>query len=314
MKTKHQGWGWMLAVDFFFAGMGGAMLVLTGIIELFVGEGRTSLVGNVMGPAFMGIGCCFLVFELGRPFQSWRVFMNPKAILTAGAWIMSIAMVVGLAYASFGLNPAWFGVEKLFWQDMFLVRKLLAVIGVLTGLVVATYPGVLLARHKGRPFWVGPGMITLFLLSSLVTGVSAHFLSALVMRPTVVPGIWGNLPAFAAGLLFFQLVIWFGYLWVKRTGATEAEAVSAQRWISGDISGSFFFVFLFIGTLVPLVLFLQPAPLLQGVGALLVLLGGVTMRCLVVRAGQDRTWLPGEVKYRGRLPLGDEAFLKAWNK
>ena len=23
MSTKHEGWGWMLAVDFFFAGMGG---------------------------------------------------------------------------------------------------------------------------------------------------------------------------------------------------------------------------------------------------------------------------------------------------
>ncbi|GFE59908.1 NrfD/PsrC family molybdoenzyme membrane anchor subunit [Geobacter sp. AOG2] len=314
MSTKHEGWGWMLAVDFFFAGMGGAMLLIAGIIELFVGEGRTSLVGNLLGPVFMCVGCAFLVFELGRPFQSWRVFMNPKAILTAGAWTMSIAIVVGLAYASFGLDPAWFGVEKLFWQDKYLVRKLLAVICVLTGLVVAAYPGVLLARHKGRPFWVGPGMITLFLLSSLVTGVSAHFLSGFAFPPAVVPGVLANFPLLAGALLFFQLVVWFGYLWVKRTGATAAEADSAQRWIAGDLSGSFKFVFLFLGTLVPMVLFLQASPALQGVGALFVLLGGVVMRCLVVRAGHDRTWLPGEQKYRGRLPLGDEAFLKAWNK
>ena len=189
MSTKHEGWGWMLAVDFFFAGMGGAMLVIAGIIELFIGDGRTSLIGNLLGPIFMCIGCCFLVFELGRPFQSWRVFMNPKAILTCGAWIMSIAIVVGLVYASFGLNPAWFGMEKLFWQDWHMLRKLLAVIGIVTGLVVATYPGVLLARHKGRPFWVGPGIITLFLLSSMVTAVAAHYLSSLVLPPPVVPGV-----------------------------------------------------------------------------------------------------------------------------
>jgi len=53
---------------------------------------------------------------------------------------------------------------------------------------------------------------------------------------------------------------------------------------------------------------------MQAIGALLILFGGVVMRCLVVYAGEDRTWLPGEKKYRGRLPLGDEAFLKAWNK
>jgi len=185
---------------------------------------------------------------------------------------------------------------------------------VLTGLVVATYPGVLLSRHKGRPFWVGPGMITLFLLSSIVTGVAAHFLTGLILRPEAPTGVWPNLPALAAGMLFFQLVIWFGYIWVKRTGATEAEAASALRWINGDISGSFKFVFLFLGTLVPLILLLQPAQTFQGSGALLVLMGGVVMRCLVVRAGSDRTWLPGELRYKGRLPFGDEAFLTAWNK
>ena len=118
----------------------------------------------------------------------------------------------------------------------------------------------------------------------------------------------------AGALLFFQLVFWFGYIWVKRTGATAAEAASAQRWISGEFSGSFKFVFLFLGTLLPLILLLQSSQALQGIGAVLVLLGGVVMRCLVVRAGLDRTWIPGEKKYRGRLPLGDEAFLKAWGK
>jgi len=313
MKTKHQGWGWMLAVDFFFAGMGGGMLVIAGIVELFVGAGRTSLLGNLLGPIFMCIGCAFLILELGRPLQAWRVFMNPKAILTAGAWIMSIAIVAGLAFASFGLNPAWLGMDKLFWQDLDFVRKLLAGVCLLTGLVVATYPGVLLARHKGRPFWVGPGMITLFLLSSLVTGVSAHFLSGLVLPPATVPGVWANLPALAGGLLFFQLLIWIGYLWVKCTGATEAEAASALRWISGDYSGSFKFGFMLLGTVVPLVLVLTSSQAFQAVGALLVLLGGLIMRCLVVYAGEDRTWLPGEKKYRSRLPHGDEAFLKAWN-
>jgi protein NrfD len=57
-----------------------------------------------------------------------------------------------------------------------------------------------------------------------------------------------------------------------------------------------------------------PSTLCQGIGALLVLVGGVVMRCLVVYAGEDRTWMPGEQKYRKRLPTGDEPFLKAWNR
>jgi protein NrfD len=315
MKNKHEGWGWMLAVDFFFAGMGGGMLVLAALIELFIGEGRTSFFGNLLGPLFMCVGCGFLVLELGRPLQSWRVFMNPKAILTAGAWIMSLAIVVGLAYAAFDLQPGWFGSESFAWQrDQFLIRKLLSVVCLFTGLVVATYPGILLARHKGRPFWVGPGLVPLFLLSSLVTGAAAQFLSGFVVAPQALPNVWASLPALAGVLLFFQLVLWVAYIYVKRTGATEAEAASALRWISGDKSGTFKYEFLLTGTLIPMVLMMTSSATLQGVGALLVLVGGVVMRCLVVNAGQDRTWLPGELKYRARLPHGDEAFLKAWGK
>lgn len=316
MKIKHEGWGWMLAVDFFFAGMGGGILVLAGIIDLFIGEGRTSFLANLLGPVFMGVGCGFLVLELGRPFQSWRVFMNPKAILTAGAWTMSLAMVAGLFYAAFSLDPRWFGAESFAWQGNYsLVRKLLAVVCTLTGLVVATYPGILLARHKGRPFWVGPGLVPLFLLSSLVTGAAAHFLGGLAVPPDAHPEVLQSLPLLAAGMLFFQLVLWIGYIYVKRTGATVAEAVAAGKWINGDQSGSFKFGFLAAGTVLPLILLLVPQAGLQAVGGLLVLVGGVIMRCMVVNAGRERTWLPGEVRYRNRLPHGDERFLKAvWNR
>lgn len=315
MKHKENEWGWMLAVDFFFAGMGGGMLVIAGIIELFIGGGRTSFLGNLLGPAFMGIGCSFLILELGRPMQAWRVFMNPKAILTCGAWIMSIAMVTGIIYAAFGLNPSWIGADSLAFQEMTGLRKLLAVVNVLTGLVVATYPGVLLGRHKGRPFWVGPGIITLFMLSSIVTGVAAHFVSGLVLAPAADMDVLEKMPALAGALLFFQAVSWFGYIWVKRTGATAAEAASALRWINGDLSTRFIMGFLVVGTVLPMFMSTMTSSMkIQGVAALLVLLGGLIMRLLVVKAGEDRTMIPGEKKYRSRLPLGEEPFLKAWNK
>jgi formate-dependent nitrite reductase membrane component NrfD len=305
MKHKHEAWGWMLAVDFFFAGMGGGMLFITGMAELFFGNGMTSLLGNFIGPVCMGIGSGFLILELGRPFQSWRVFMNPKAILTVGAWTMSVAMAAGIAYASFGID--------LFpWSGWTWARKFLAAISAVTGLVVATYPGILLGRHKARPFWNGPGMMSLFMLSSLVTGVAAHILSGFVVAAPMPDGLKG-FSGLAAGLLGFQLLLWFGYIWVKASGTTESEAAAAQRWINGDLSGTFKGGFLLVGTLLPLILLLLPAGIYQGTGAIFVLVGGLIMRMLVVRSGEDRTWLPGEQKYRSRLPIGDEEFLKAWS-
>jgi formate-dependent nitrite reductase membrane component NrfD len=331
MSTKHQNWGWMLAVDFFFAGMGGGMLVIAAVVELFGGGTRMSLLGNLLGPASMCIGCGFLILELGKPLRAWRVFMNPKAILTFGAWMMSFAITSGFVYAAMAVP-----LDLIFWREWAMLGKCLAVVNLITGLVVATYPGILLGRLKGRPMWVGPGMMALFMLSSLATGGALHYLCAQLMpvlgtllAPMLIPGsalfflsgvlvpvpdaiIWRVLPGGIAALLLLQLLLWSGYLWVKQSGATAAEAASAQRWINGNLSLAFR-CFMILGTIAPLVLMLLPMQAAAALGAVLVLLGGVTMRLLTVRSGEDRTFLPGEQKYRLRLPTGNEEFLhKNW--
>ena len=306
MSHREEGWNWILAVDFFFAGMGGAMLVIAGIVDLFVAGGETSLLGNFLGPVFMSAGSGILILDLGRPFQAWRVFMNPKAILTIGARVMTVSIIVGLAYTSFGIS-------MLPWSGMIVLRKLLAVVCILTGLVVAIYPSFVLGRNKGRPFWSGSGLLSLFLISSFATAASAHILSGMILPPAL-QAAQGSLPGVTALLLACQLLFWGAYLWVKRSGATAPEAVAAEQWISGKFAAPFKTGFLLAGTLLPLVLLLVPMALAQAAGALLVLAGGLLMRILVVYAGEERTWLPGEKRYKSRLPGGDEAFLKAWNK
>lgn len=303
MSHRHDTWGWMLAVDFFFAGMGGAMLCIAGIADLFGHQPGISPWGHFLGPLCVAAGACFLLIELGRPFQGWRVFMNPKAILTFGAWNMLIAILGGLWYASFSL-------AGLPWTGSLALRRVLAVICLLAGFIVATYPGVLLGRHKSRPFWMGTGMMVLFCLSSFVTGFAAHLLCG-----QATGGAGGLLDIFAsiiAVLLALQLVFWPVYLWIKTSGATRWEAEAARRWLQGDLAGAFKYGFLLLGTLVPLLLFLLPGSW-DALGAALVLLGGLIMRLLVVRAGEERTWLPGQRLYYARLPVGTEEFLKAWD-
>lgn len=301
MSNKHQTWGWMLAVDFFFAGMGGAMLVIVGISDLLFGTGNFSLLGNIVGPLAMCVGCGFLILELGRPLQGWRVFMNPKAILTFGAWMMTIAIGSGIVYATFGITN-----ELIFWKDWSLLRHLLAIVNIITGLVVATYPGVLLGRHKGRPFWVGPGIMGLFLLSSFITAFAAHSLCGLISGQHGL----NSIPIILSTLLFVQALLWIGYLWIKQSGTSKAEASCAQRWINGNLSSAFKVAFLLLGTLLPLVIALIPGTIPSMIAAALALFGGVVMRLITVQSGSDRTLIPGELRYRSRLPQGHEKFLK----
>ena len=306
MKHQDDTWGWMLAIDFFFAGMGGGMLLIAGFADLFLGDGGTSLLANFIAPLSIAVGAAFLILELGRPFQAWRVFLNPKAILTIGAWNMLMAIGFGLAYASFGI-------EGLPWSGWVVVRKIVAVLVSIFGLVVATYPGILLGRHKSRPFWTGPGMMTLFLISSLATGSAMQLFCGLVLPPAQNDVING-LPFLLAGLLGFQLILWVAYVWMKKTGTNSREAEAVQSWIDGEAAVGFWGAFLVMGTLLPTVLLLLPGSLYRLLASALLLLGALWMRVMVVRGGRDRTWLPGEKLYRERLPHGDEAFLRAWSK
>ncbi|MCB2180309.1 polysulfide reductase NrfD [bacterium] len=296
---KETTWGWMLAVDFFFAGMGGAMVAIAGIVQLFFKEMHTSVVGNLIGPVCVAIGAGFLIFELGRPFQAWRVFMNPKAILTFGAWNMLMAIGSGVLLASFGI-------ESLPWVGWTWAETTLSVLCIVFGLIVATYPGVLLGSHKGRPFWTGPGMASLFLLSSLVTGLAAHSLASALFDDGASWWKW-----IIIALLGLQIVLWGLYLYVKCTGTTDREAKAAAMWVNGKYSAGFWGIFMVLGSLIPLMLFALGSDTLSVVGGILVLLGGIWMRLTVVDSGNMRTWLPGEEFFLSRLPKGDEEFLKA---
>lgn len=302
---REETWGWMLAVDFFFAGMGGAMLFIAGVMELSLGSGRTSLLGNILAPLFIALGACFLILELGRPLQAWRVFLNPRAILTAGAWNMTLAIGLGLIYASFYI-------QSMPWSGWIAVKKIVALLCALVGLIVATYPGALLGRHKSRPFWTGPGMLALFLLSSFITGLAAHLLCGVVIPPTSGDTLF-DIRWLGALLLGVQGLLWIGYLWIKNTGTTEREANAVKVWVRGSLALPFWVGFLLFGTLLPLLLLLIQGETFLVLGCSLALFGGLLMRLMVVFSGRERTWLPGEIEYRSRLPIGTEEFLKAWN-
>jgi protein NrfD len=304
MNHKGDVWGWMLATDFFLAGMGGGMLVFSGLAEILAGKGQVSIVAAFAAPLLIAMGAGLLLLELGRPLRGWRVFLKPRAILTIGAWSMLLAIGFGALYASFSIP----GVP---WENWQIVRQLLAALCVITGLVVATYPGILLGRHKARPFWTGPGMMALFLTSSLATGLAAHSLLGQI-SPPAGPSVLNSLHGLISGALVFQLALWLGYLYVKQTGTTLREAQAAQRWTRGDMAGQFWIGFMALGTFLPLIFEMLNSSVVWLIGDLLVISGGALMRWMVIRSGDQRTWIPGEEKYRSRLPHGDELFMKAW--
>ena len=88
MKEEHR-WGWPVASYLFLGGLGGGMIALAGLSDLVFGRGEAFSLGSLIGGIAIAVGSALLVFELGRPFQFWRVLSRQKAIMTAGAWMLS---------------------------------------------------------------------------------------------------------------------------------------------------------------------------------------------------------------------------------
>ena len=303
MKTERN-WGWPIAGYLFLGGLGGGAIIVSSVADLFLGRGDVFALGSFITAALIAVGSGLLVFELGRPLRFWRVFSRQKAIMTVGAWMLSLLIVTGFLYFTFwpDFSP---------WRPAVGLRKALAVLNLVLGLGVCTYTGILLGSLNARRFWNTPALPVLFLVSGLSTGVALQSLLAgawpYAGGQEAVEALHDTLRAVDLALIVMELVVIMVYVLMMRTTAGSAAARAAARWLNGAYVKWFWGGVIAAGLLLPLVLYALGVPVLP---ALCVLAGGLILRFLVVYS-DDRTFLPGEEKYLARLPRGDEAFLRA---
>ncbi len=308
MKEEHN-WGRPIASYLFLGGRGGGMIVVAGLADLAFEKGALFSLGSLIAGIAIAIGSGLLIFELGRPFQFWRVLSRQRAIMTAGAWMLSFTILTSFAYFSFwpDFSP---------WCQLVGLRHLVAGINILLGLGVCIYTGILLGSLRARVFWNTPLLPVLFLASGISTGVAAQSLLA---------GSWpchavtaDDLAALHAllrfcdlTLLIFEFILVFVYILMMRFSAGLATGRIAAQWLTGPKRWLFWGGLVGLGLVVPGVLYSLPSAAAAGAAPYLVLIGGVILRFLVVYS-DERAQLPGESEYYSRLPNPEAPFLKAW--
>lgn len=307
---KERTWGWPIAGYLFLGGLGGGMLVVSAAAELFFDTGSAFATGTFAAAIVIGLGSGLLIFDLGRPFYFWRVFSREKAILTVGAWMLSLAIVCGLIYGATLLvfSP---------WHDFEGLRLVFAWICLLLGVGVAIYTGVFLGAIKARPFWNSPALPILFLVSALSTGLAGqsllvHFWAFGATESEVIK-IAGFLHGSEIGILVLEIIVLMVYVLMMRYATTLSSSQIAATWLSGSKRVPFWGGMLGLGLVLPILLYLVPGSITSLLASALVLVGGIILRFLVVYT-DERVLLPGEEQFLFWLPGGDEAFLRSWEE
>jgi formate-dependent nitrite reductase membrane component NrfD len=319
-------WGWEIPVYLFFGGMVAGMMILGGLAMLRMLRGEDpkryfSLQAPLLGFVLINLGMGALFLDLAHKLYVWRVYLTVQIAspMSWGSWVLILVYAALLLSALVRLPEAWpwLGRQLPVLQrtsDTLLARpswvKAIAWANIVLGVGLGIYTGILLNTMVARPLWNSAILGPLFLVSGLSAGAAILHLASVLrgQRPAsagMVGGAWSAIvqpvgPAWpekgaADGLvrsdqafLVIELVL-IGLLLANLYTSSASHAAAAGLLMGGPYTWAFWGIVVGLGLLVPLAL--QALELGHRIPhnvipALLVLVGGYTLRWVMVNAGQ----------------------------
>ena len=303
-------WGWQPALYLFLGGMGGGAFVFASILQLKYGDEASRTISASAWAALicLAVGLLCLITELTAPLRGlmlWQSFSNFSSWMCIGAWILVAAMVTLFLFAL--LSSEWavkwlFGAWKTLPEKRNGMLKVLAILGIIFGLSVVVYTGVLLMSAPGVPLWNTALLPCLFTVSGVDTGIAlVEIVAAICERKQPLSM---DAKKFMARtvivLVLVEAAVLALLLWMAISAGSEstgtadaANALSATLLVSGQLSVWFWVLVVVCGLVAPLVAALVQLPAFAKgrefraalIGAVGALAGGCALRFLVVLAG-----------------------------
>jgi protein NrfD len=291
-------WGWEIPVYLFLGGVAAGVMILTSLLSMR--KEAPSPVVRWLGfsaPVLVsvGMGALFLDLAFKRHILRFYLAFRWTSPMSWGAWILVLVYPVTLLFALAGLDDAQaekaaalagrFGLAGLVrWARALGQRHLAGLrwthLGVGVGLGV--YTGILLSTLGARALWNSALLGPLFLVSGLSTGAAFLMLFRLTPTERHFAAGWDFV---AIGLEVVLLVLFLLGLATSGQGGKEAAALL----LGGSYTAEFWTLVVIAGLAVPLLLEALEARLHFRATVLapaLVLLGGLSLRWIMVAAGQ----------------------------
>jgi len=319
-------WSWEIPVYLFLGGVVAGMMVLGGLAMLRIARGDDSrsffsMHTPLLGFVLMNVGMLALLLDLTHRLYVWRIYLTFQASspMSWGSWVLLVVYGVLLLSALIRLPEAWPWLGRRVPQlntvsEMIVARplwlRLLGWSNIVLGVGLGIYTGILLNTMVARPLWNSVVLAPLFLVSGLSAGAAVmHLAASMPARGPAPQGLVGGALAsmiqplgpqrpesktvdslIRADLYFLVIeLVLIGLLLLSLTNASASHAAAASLIVSGPYAWPFWGVIVVLGVLVPIVwqaLELTHRIAHTVVPALLVLVGGFTLRWVMVSAGQ----------------------------
>lgn len=282
-------WGWEIAVYLFLGGMAAGLMILTSLLA-FRSDARSPaarwLAFAPIALVSLGMLALFLDIDLKRHVLRFYFAFRWTSPMSWGAWILVAVYPVSLLVALGGLTDdqiARFG--KLGRTGRALAQKLwpkLRWANLAVGAGLGVYTGILLSTLAARAIWSSALLGPLFLASGLSTGAAFLLLFRLSPGERRFATRWDLLAMGLEALLLTLFIVG-----LSTSGASGKEA--ANLLLGGQFTAPFWTLVVIAGLAVPWALELIESRLhvrATAAAPALVLLGGLSLRWILVAAGQ----------------------------
>ena len=313
MKTIE--WGFLIVNYLFLGGLSAGLFFVSALAAFLykIDEPspytRIARLGALLAPWPVMIGCLLLIFDLGRWYRFYKLFLHLRLVspMSIGSWLLVLFTLVSLVNcyawltelqrnALFAKLPRALAFFSKFNYDIDHWRRWLALAGLPISVGVGIYTGGLLGAVQSRPFWNTNLVAQLFLFSALSTGCAALILSLAGREKR------SNELRLLYGLdICFMVLEFFIVLPYLIHGQLSVQAVqdSLKLILGGSFTILFWVFFLGLGLLTPLLIELKElVPVMvsnrefhynrfvTAGAAVLILGGGFLLRYIFVFAGQ----------------------------
>ena len=269
-KDWIEGAGVLIAIAFFLGGVCGGLYLASLFFDSMLGMFIAWLLALLMGIVDMG--------HLSKPLRFWRMILKPRTSWISRGFIL-IWLFLGCAAIQLALS---------YWAP----GTAETVFKVLAGIMafgVAIYSGFVVGFVGAIKLWNSAIIPILFVIAGLAGGLAVLLLAsigeaaqstdvAVVMRVVLV------------GYAVFVAI----YLWVTTYESAVARD-SVMRIIQGSIAPIFWIGVVLLGIVIPIIiLFVTSASAALGIAAVFAILGGVTLRYVILKAGVYSPLVPAE--------------------